>query len=755
MPTNIFVTTSLALFLCAGPIAAQDGSSTPASGFAPQLRPSITVRPAAGNIEIDGRLGDPGWAGAAEASGFAETWPDELAEPPVGTEVLVTYDQERLYLAFVAADDPATVRASLRDRDQVWDDDYVCLFLDTYADATWAYTVCANPRGVQLDTRIAPFGEDDGFDIVYQSEASMTESGYVVEMAIPFKSLRFPRAANQTWRATFWRTRPREARATYSWAAIDRDDPCFLCQFGTLTGIEGVEPGGSLELLPAAVASRSSELGDAEDPEAGLGGGDFDADASLTTRYAHPSGLTAEAAINPDFSQVESDVAQIDVNSTFALFFPERRPFFQEGSDLFDSYFTAVYTRQINNPLAATKLVWRRGRTSVAYLGAYDETSPILLPFEERSFLDVADESVSNVLRLRQTYGSNSYAGAILTDRRLQGSGSGSLAGVDGAHRIGDHYQFEYQLLGTRSVEPDEAGLTADLGDLTFDDGAHTAVFDGESFSGYGQYTSFERTARFWSFDVDYWSASPTFRADNGFETRNDFHQVIAFTEWNWYPASGLLDRFTADTRVSRRTTWDGDSREVFVNPTLELTLKGQSFVEFGPSWTNETFRGVEFDGMHRWFVFGRTTPIEELTAGAVLSFGDAIARNLEVPVLAREMSLELFGTIRPVDRVSIEPSFNYARLEDEETGEEIFSGYILRTRTNLNFSRRLFMRLVLQYNDFADQFNAEPLVTYRINPFTLVYVGSTQVWEDFAEQEVFAQTSRQYFAKVQYLFQP
>src|SRR5688572_30182647 len=136
-------------------------------------------------------------------------------------------------------------------------------------------------------------------------------------------------------------------------------------------------------------------------------------------------------------------------------------------------------------------------------------------------------------------------------------------------------------------------------------------------------------------------------------------------------------------------------------------------------------------------------------------SFGDAIARNLEVPVPARELSLELFGTIRPVDRISIEPSFNYARLEDEETGEEIFSGYILRTRTNLNFSRRLFMRLVLQYNDFADQFNAEPLVTYRINPFTLVYFGSTQVWEDFAEQEVFAQTSRQYFAKVQYLFQP
>ena len=313
----------------------------------------------------------------------------------------------------------------------------------------------------------------------------------------------------------------------------------------------------------------------------------------------------------------------------------------------------------------------------------------------------------------------------------------------------------EYQLLGSHTVEADAAGPTASLGTQTFDDGLHTAIFDGESFSGFAQYTSFERSSRFWVFDLDYWAASPTFRADNGFETRNDFRRYVAFTELNWYPRRAGLDRFTADVRASRTTTYDGDRKIDFVNPTVELTLTAQSFVELGPTWSRETFRGIDFDGMRSFFVFARTTPIEALTAGFFVQFGDEIARNLPTPILAREVNAEIFGTIRPVDRVSIEPSINYSRLEDGETGEEIFSGYVLRTRANLNFSRRLFLRLVLQYNDFSDQLNLEPLVTYRLNPFTLFYVGSTQVWEDFAEQDVFAETSRQYFAKLQVLYQP
>jgi hypothetical protein len=751
---------AFALALPLGGAAAQTLGADSAAGaddFVPNVNPVLDVRRAPGPIAIDGALDDPGWAGVAMATGFAENFPVEKARPPVESEVWVTYDEDNLYLAFLAFDDPATIRTSIRDRDQMWQDDYFGILLDTFGDAAWAYFLFANPSGVQGDSRFSTAGdEDDGFDIVYHTEAEITERGYQIEMAIPFKSLRFPDRPTQEWRATFWRTRPRESRAQHTWAAIDRDEQCFLCQFGTLRGIEGVEPGGALEILPSVVASQAKELEDPGDPDRGLGDSEFDAEGSVGLRYAHHSGVTLEGTYNPDFSQVESDVAEIDANTTFALFFPERRPFFQEGSDLFGSYFAVVYTRQINDPQVAAKTIGRMGRTNFGYLGARDETSPILLPFEERSFVNAAGRSVSNIVRGRRTYGQNSYVGAIGTDRRFEeGGGSGSTMGIDGTHRFFDRYRLEYQVLGSHTVEPDEGGPTGDLGDLTFDDGRHTGVFDGESFSGLAQYTSLERDSRFWNFDFDYWASSPTFRTDNGFEFRNDLRRFTMFQGLTfWTEASKWTDYIAPGFFTSHRYTYDWELRSPFYRAWVDLQFKRQTYVSIAHEWDREIFHGIDFRGIRNWQVNVNSRFSNPLHIGFFMNVGDAIARNLETPVLGDILNVELWGTIRPIDRVAIEPSLNYSRLENKETGEEIFAGYILRTRTNLNFSRRLFLRLVLQYNDFADQFNVEPLVTYRINPFTLFYLGSTQVWRDFAEQDVFAETSRQYFAKFQYLFQ-
>ncbi|NIQ52314.1 MAG: hypothetical protein GWN71_02170, partial [Gammaproteobacteria bacterium] len=180
------------------------------------------------------------------------------------------------------------------------------------------------------------------------AEGRITERGYQVEMAIPFSSLRFPDRAEQAWRINLLRNLPRASRHQMVWAGLDLNDPCILCQSGSLLGIEGVRPGGRLELLPAVVASRAGSLRDPSDPASSFEDGDVNAGLSLGVRYPFSAGWTAELAINPDFSQVESDAAQIDVNTTFALFFPERRPFFQEGSDLFNTWMRAVYTRSIN-----------------------------------------------------------------------------------------------------------------------------------------------------------------------------------------------------------------------------------------------------------------------------------------------------------------------------------------------------------------------------------------------------------------------
>lgn len=731
-------------------------SAAPPDSFQPLLLPSLEVPRASGPITLDGELDDLGWTGAARATGFSETFPTERGQPPVESEVWVTYDEENLYIAFLAYDDPSTIRATLTDRDDMWNDDYFGILLDTYGDSQWAYFLFANPLGVQGDSRFSTAnGEDDGFDLVYETEGRVTDEGYQVEMAIPFESLRFPDRPEQSWKATFWRTRPRGSRATYSWAAMSREESCFLCQYGTLTGIAGVEPGGALEFLPYTVASQAAAIRDPADPDSGIGDGDNEADAGLDIRYAHSSGLTVEGTLNPDFSQVESDVAQVDVNETFALFFPERRPFFQEGSELFQTWIEAVYTRQINDPDVAAKVLGRFGETTLAYLGGYDETSPILLPFEERSFVGQTGRSLSNILRYRRSLGGGSHVGALLTDRRLQASdGAGTTYGADLLWKLDPRWQIEAQLLGSRTVEPDDPSLTEGVNGLTFDRGSHTAAFDGETFSGHAAYASLERSARRWSLNFDYWTSSPTFRADNGFETRNDFHYVVLFNEWNWYPKASWIDRFGFDFDIEGTWNYDGVLKEELYTPTVEFQLAGQNFVELGYEWTPERFGGIEFDGLRNWWVYFDSDFSELVRGGFFLQRERDIAR-FETPLVAGEgTQLEVWAAIRPWERLVIEPGLNYSELHHLETGEELFSGYVLRTRTNFNFTRELFLRLVLQWDDFEGQFNVEPLLTYRINPFTLFYVGSTQVFNEYEEpRDQLVHTSRQFFAKLQVLF--
>jgi len=248
-------------------------------GFRPNIKPSLAITRAAGPIAIDGELGDPGWAGAARAMNFAEVSPRESVRPEVETEVWITYDAAILYVAFIAKDDPRSVRSSLTDRDAMYQDDYIGILLDTYGDASWAYHLFANPKGIQGDQRFsAGRGEDSRFDIIYTSDGKLTADGYVVEMAIPFASLRFPDRPVQIWRAIFWRNRPRSSEQEITWAVTRRGDPCNLCQYGTLTGIEGIKPGGALELIPAAVATQSGALDDDDDPASGFRNGKVDSD---------------------------------------------------------------------------------------------------------------------------------------------------------------------------------------------------------------------------------------------------------------------------------------------------------------------------------------------------------------------------------------------------------------------------------------------------------------------------------------------
>jgi hypothetical protein len=743
------------LLLALGGAAAAQG----VDGFKPQFKPTLTVTRARGPIRIDGDLDDPGWKDAARAAGFAEVEPGDQVKPGVESEAWVTYDNDHLYFALLAHDDPAAVRVSLRDRDNIWSDDYFGIMLDTHGDLAWGYEIFVNPIGVQGDLRVVSDGSEDlGFDVVWDARGKITERGYQVEISIPFASLRFPDAQRQVWRVNFWRDRQRDVRRRYAWAAIDRDDPCWMCQWGTLDGIEGIRPGKNIDLIGSALGFQSGAL-NPDDPDLRFRNEDPDAELSLNVRYGLTSSASAEATLNPDFSQVESDAGQIDVNTPFALFFPERRPFFQEGSNLYTTWIDAIYTRSINNPVGAAKLSGTFGRTSALYLFGADDDSPIILPDEERSFYLLGGSSVSNIARLRRTYGSDSHVGALITDRRLRSGadGSGTVAGVDGRHRLHQNLLIEYQLLVSHTDEPDDSVLTRDFHDAAFDDGRHTFGFDGETFWGEAMYASLERGGRRWSSDIDYWAYSPTFRTDNGFTTRNDYRQVSWWNGVTFRPNRKVLITWEPSVDVGRIMSYDGGFEDEWIRPNLYLGLIGQTSVWVQNLQSKERFAGQMFPGIRRWTLGAETHPREILFVGAEISAGRLIRRSSN-PVLGKAIDASIWGTLKPTARLVIDPSWGYSKMDDVDLGN-IFEGYILRTRMSYQLTRELFLRFIVQYDGFDDALDVEPLFTYRINPFTVFFLGSTGNYMNLTTEGAdgrpdsdWRRVEQQFFAKIQYL---
>ena len=741
--------------ICSATAVAQDT-------FTPVYHPTLEVAKTATPIDIDGRLDDAGWQVAGRASNFAEHTPGDQTQPPVETVALMTYDDDKLYVAFICYDDPSLIRASLCERDHgLGTDDNVALLLDTYGDAAWAYEIFVNAYGVQGDALFSSNGgEDEKYDLIWESAGQITDSGYQVEIAIPFSSMRFPNREEQVWKVDFWRNHPRASRAQYSWAAYDRDEQCWPCQWGTVTGVRNVKSGKGIEILPSIVGYQSGALTDGEDPDSPFDNDDIDGKISLGAKYSISSDITVEATYNPDFSQVESDDAQIDVNTTFALWYSERRPFVQEGSDLFETHFNAVYTRSINDPLFAAKFTGRKSRTSFAYLVARDEHSPITLPFEERSRFIQAGKSTSNILRVRQSFGEDSRVGIIMTDRRLDDGGSGSLLGADGTIRLSTSNSIEWQFNGTYTEEPDDPALSRGLNDTDFERGAHTAGFDGETFWGYGVYGGLKHESRRWDIELDYLGRSPTFRVDNGYEPQNDWQMAELDVGHIFYPDSRLFEYINPYGNIGRVWNYDGVQKDEWVIVNLSTQLKiAQTNLHAQYLRSNELFREIQFDDIWGAHFCASGTVSEFLRGGFGINYGHRVARD--DLVMGMQTSGSAWFELKPTDRILIQPEFEYIKSDHIDTGEELFAGYTARTRIGYQLIRELSLRLVVQYDDFDGTWEVDPLLTYRLNPFSIFYIGSTYDYYDIADNDPTDHdngrrrlASRQFFMKLQYLFQ-
>ena len=407
---------------------------------------SLAVTPAVSEVRIDGNLDEDAWKNAAKLDIEYEWTPGENVPPPVKSECLVTYDLSRIYIAFRCYDpEPGKIRAHLMDRDSIdtfIQDDHISFMLDTFNDERRAFQFRVNPLGVQADAAFSELDgiEDFSWDAIWESAGKITDFGYTVEVAIPFNQLRFPKGGLvQTWGFEADRSYPRNVRHRISTHVRDRNLNCLLCQLNKVTGFEGISPGSNLQFTPTVTVNRTDERPDF--PAGPMNNGPFKADPGLTARWGVTPNIILNATANPDFSQVEADAAQLDVNTRFALFYPEKRPFFLEGADFFATPYQAVFTRTVADPVWGGKITGKAGRSAFGFFTAQDRINNLIFPSNQGSDSASLESNVySAAFRYRYDVGSGSTLGALYAGR-VGEDYYNHTAGLDGFLRLGSKDQ--------------------------------------------------------------------------------------------------------------------------------------------------------------------------------------------------------------------------------------------------------------------------------------------------------------------------
>ena len=722
--------------------------SQAAYGAAAQL-PNTTS-----TIKIDGVLDEDAWRTATQIKIDTETNPGENIPARVETVAYLIEDGEKLYIAFDARDpEPDLIRAYLQDRDSAWNDDFVGVVLDTYNDERRAFEFFSNPLGIQMDLTNDDVNEreDSSWDAIWDSAGKITDDGYTVEIEIPLNQLRFPNVAGkQTWGIDLLRFHPRDQRRRYSNNVLDRSVNCYLCQLSKIQGFEGAEPGRDLEIVPTLTSTKTDAT---DDPGVvPLQSGDTDTEAGINIRWGITPDMTANLAINPDFSQVEADVAQLEVNNQFALFFPEKRPFFLEGADYFNTPIDAVFTRTVADPDVGAKLTGKQGVHTYGVFAAQDAITNLLLPGAFGSDSDSLDEdNTAFVGRYSYGFGDASSVGALITTRESD-SYHNYVGGFDVNWRISDQHSIQAQYLRSDTEYPDEIVAEYEQPDGSFDGSAVSFEYEYES--------------RNWFFDIEYEDYNAGFRADAGFVTQvNANKQEVGFRRV-WF---GDEDDWW--TRVRFRGNWDithnddGDVLEREIEGYLGVGGPLQSWLQIGGLSRDTLWDGVVYRENKISF-YGEFKPRGGLSMGVFARTGDQVD----------------FANSRLGDQVRIEPWMEWninrhllLRVEsalvklDTKAGEKVFDASIYDVRLTYQFSRRSFLRLTSQFRDvernpdvYVDEVNAQSkrvgrqlLYSYKINPQTVFFLGYSDNHVDDDDLRGLEETDRTWFMKVGYAWTP
>ncbi len=706
-----------------------------------------TVTTKLGNkIKVDGVIESNEWEGTQSFDIKYQYFPGYNTLPPFKTTAYVTYSNTKLYVAFDAKiEDIKYLRASMRERDTGFMDDWVGIALDTYGDNRSLIIIGSNAYGSQIDLKETLGSDGDiSYNINYETKGLIGEDGYVVEMAIPFSELQYEKKDTLRWKASFIRNSWKESRINASSNKFDRDNDCLPCQIDTYIELEGVNPKKRLEFLPYV---SGNYVGSSDGYKISYDKPNFK--AGLSARYDFSSSTALDFTINPDFSQVEADVTRININSPFAVNYPERRPFFNEGNDILSSYGDAVYTRSINNPIFASKLVNQGSKQRVYFLTSYDRDTPYLVPGENRSYFGNGEGSFGNILRYQRTFVNGSNVGFLSTNRFYNGGGMGNMFGVDAKIRFNKTYNLDFIYSSSFSEEPDKDWISSS--DIIE---GKTVALDGEKFSGNLLLIGFNRVSEHWTTSFDYDQLSPFFRADMGFITQNNFREFSFEQSYHKRRDKKVTDYF-AKIETEIRYNSSGKLKRVHLLPIYAMSFKNGFSFDYAYSYNVfEEYNGDEFKNFASNFIAFRYTPTEKLSIFSRNLIGRSIAYNISNPEIGKRMRLNLSINYRPNDKLSFSPSISSESMKYMDSGEKIYSGYIFRLNSKYQFSNDLSFKIVTEYNDFNSLLFMQPLLKWNPNPSTVFYIGgNTQINYLKNNDDKWTTDNSQLFLKLQYLF--
>ncbi len=701
------------------------------------------------NIALDGTLDEPQWEQANHFTLDFVTQPFDNTAAPVATDVYIFEDGENLYVGFVAHDpEPSEISGFYRDRDKIWSNDLVGIKLDTFNNERLAYQFFVNPYGVQADAieNEMTKRESDSWNAIWHSAGEITDSGYVVEMAIPLRAMNFDeQAERKIWGAEFIRFYPREERYRISNLPFDRNNECVLCQMGDIEGFENATQGNNLAIVPTLVlgAGREREIFENEDWQS-----TDNQEVGVDVNWGITPQMSLQATLNPDFSQVEADVAQVSINNTFSLYFNELRPFFVENAGYFTSNQQLVYTRNIGAPDYGAKLTGQTGNHTFGVFAANDESTQFIVPGNlSSSVASLETESINTALRYRYDLSDDISLGWVST-----------LRDADDYHNYVNSADLKYRISNQDTLRAQYVISDTQYPFTLYQDFCENDCVEAEdnseialrtrkddAFSGQSWRVNYIHQERDWFFKADHFSNDEDFRADLGFESKADFHKSIMGGGYMWWNDTGWWNRIRLNGDWDITHNDNGELLEREVEAYFSVRGTYQSFIEVGHVERQRV--GLRHDestlavnGNTDLFsessnsVYFETRPSSLLFFSTFTRFGDQIdfANNR----LGQQLYIESRMDVNIGSHAQLSARQIYSDL-DVDAGK-LFIARISDVRLTYQFDARQFLRLIMIYNNthrnqanylaevdaFTRDLGAQLLYSYKINPLTKFFVG-------------------------------